>query len=165
MATKTNFDKIKLFEPSAMRGLAHRYERVFDQRVFEDGKDYRGKQFPEYKTSYKKLLAKDFTKKDGGRYKGYEGGSLTTGGKKVSKRLPELRGITRDSLKPGKVGTDYFQLVFTGEGGFLADALSKKGRDFIEDIPSKEKTWLIKELGKLVDKQYDKIPDVINLGK
>ena len=165
MATKNGFNKIKLWEPDKLMGLARKYKGVYEQRVFDHGKDYQGKQFPAYSTSYKRLLNKDYRKKDGGRYKGFEGRSLTTGGVKISKRPPELTQDVRNNLKVGKVGTDYFQLQFTGKSGAIVDALSKKGRDFVEDVPNNEKDYILRELGKLVDKQYKKIPNVIVVGR
>ena len=165
MANKNNFNKIKFWEPNKLRGLGERYKTIFIDRVEDQGKDYRGKQFPRYSKGYAKLLAKDFRKKDGGRYKGFEGMALTTGGSKVSKRQFKLRGLTIANFRVKKVTTDTVTMGWTGEAGAIVDGNAKKGRNIIDGIPSKELSWWVKELGKLVDREYKKIPPVINLGR
>lgn len=159
---KNNFDKVQFWQPNILKGIAERYRGVFIQRV-RDGKDYKGQRFKRYSSGYTKLLQNDFRKKSGGRYKGYEGISLETGGSKTSKRPLFLRGISVPAIKVKKATKDSVTIGWDGEAGAIIEGQANKGRDIINDIPPKEKTWWIRELGKEIDKQFKKIPDVINI--
>lgn len=162
----TGFDKLQFWQPDKLLGLAQKYRTVFIRRVTEEGKDYKGRPFKNYSKGYSKLLGKDFRKLDGSRYKGFEGMSLATSGAKVSRRQFRLRGITMFSgFKVNKAVTDGFTLTWDGEAGAIVEGNARKGRNIIDDIPDREKDYLLRELGKLVDKEFNKIPDIINLGR
>lgn len=68
MATKNGYDKVKIFEPSLVRGVAEKHKTVMLKRV-ESGLDYRGQKFPGYSESYTELIGRRFNKKSGGAIK------------------------------------------------------------------------------------------------
>lgn len=160
---KNNLNKIKMFTPSRLRGVAERHKALFFDRVTEKGLDYKGRPFPKYSKAYLKLLGKDYRKESGERYKGFENLPLSTSGQKIGKRQFNLRGLTMANFRVRKVNSDGYYLGWDGEPAAIVEGNAKKGRDIINDIPDSEKEFVVKELGLLVDKEFDKIPGVINI--
>lgn len=157
-----SFTKVKFFNPKRLRRVAERHKSMMYERVLS-GKDYRGRQFPKYSKGYNKLLRKDFRKKDGQRYSRYAGVPLTTGGNKISQRPLNLRGLTMSNFRVRSVRKDSWISGWDGEAASIVEGQARKGRDVISDIPNNEKDFVVRELGFLIDKEIDKIPNVINI--
>jgi len=159
---KNPTEKIKFFPIEGMRRIAQKYYGVFVKRVTIEGKDYQGNQLPPYKPSYKKMLEKDFRKKSGGRIKGYEGVSLTTGDAKIARRPLKLRGLTMGPglFKIGAVTNSAIEFEWSGEAGMIIEAQAEKGRNVIDGMPAKESAMIEKWIGDLYDEQEKKIPNV-----
>lgn len=155
--------KVKIFDPKYMMKLAARHVTVFNNRVTKKAEDAEGDPLPEYSDSYQKLLRKDFKKKDGSRYKGYQGYSLTTGGDKIARRPFRLRGLTMRNLKARKAGSDYYEIGWTGNPALIVQGNKDRDenpRDIISDIPDKEWQWVLRQLGKGLDKEWAKLKNV-----
>ena len=149
-------DKIKIFPKEVMQKLAIRFVGVFSKRVTVSGIDAHGKPLPPYSEGYRKLLESDFKGKDGKRYKGYGGISLTTGGGKISRRPFILRGkgITVSGLKHRKSDNDSFNVGWRGIDASVVEGNAARGRDIISDIPDNEKEWMTIFLANNVEQQY-----------
>jgi len=158
-----NLDKIKLFDPRRLRGVAEQHRKIFHTRVTEKAKDYQGHGFKKYSESYDKRLSTDFRKKDGSRYAGYQGVQLTTSGTKRNKRQFLLTGKTMDAFHVTKVAKDHYVLSWSGEAAGVVDGNAKRGRNIIDGIPDNEMNRVVGWLGKLVDKEFEKIPDVTRI--
>jgi len=156
--------KIKIFDPKKLRKLAADHVGLIYQRVTDDGSDAKGRKFPPYSEAYKKLLFKDFKKKDGSRYKGYEKGSLTTGAGKVANRPFMLRGLTMKDLKPITSDNDSYTIGWHNpEAATIVwgnAKRAKKRRDIISDFPDREWKWILRRLGKNVDDEWSKVKNV-----
>jgi len=164
MAKKNlNMDKVKFFDPKGLRKVAERHRKLFHVRVTEKGKDYKGNQFKSYSKEYDDLLSRDFRKKDGGRYAGFEGTSLETSGTKRSKHTFILRGDTMANFHVSKVVRDHYVLSWTGEAGAIVDGNAKEGRNIKDGIPDDEQTYVVNQLGLLIDKEFKKIPNVTRI--
>lgn len=162
LAKRHNFDKVEIFNTSVLRRVAERHLSLMYQRVL-NGRDYRDRQFPKYSSGYEKLLGNDFRKKDGTRYARYRGLPLTTGGNKIAKRPLLLRGLTMGNLRVRSVRKDSWVSGWDGEAGGIVEGQARKGRDVISGVPESEEQFIIRELGKALDKEIDKIPNIINL--
>jgi len=164
MAKKNlNMDKIKFFEIKGLRRVAERHRAKFICRVTEDGKDYRGSNLPRYSKEYDERLRKDYRNKDGRRYSGFEGISLTTSGAKRSKRQFILTGNTMSNFHVSKVARDHYVLSWNGEAGSIVDGNAKKGRNIKDGIPDDEMAFVTREVGFLVDKEFKKIPNITRI--
>lgn len=164
----TGLEKIRIFPQLGMMQIADKYLTVYYKRVFSPGgKDKDGNRFPAYSPGYKKLLSRDFKRiKDSKRLKGYGQYSLTTGGSKLSTRPLYLRGLTAKNTRRRTCTSEYFEIGWDGEAATIMKAQAESGRDAINDIPNKEKDWVINEIGKLFDKEVaQKVKDrtVINI--
>ena len=160
MAKKNlNMDKIKIFDPALMRKVASMHVGLVRRRATEKGLDFRGKQFPPYSTDYAKLLAKDFRKKGGGRYKGFEGVSLVTSGSKQSKHLFVLTGITMSGLQVISVDKRSYTMGWRGEDAEVIIGNAKRGRNLKDGVPTGEKDQAVDRLEQGLAKEFKKIPN------
>ena len=151
-------DKIKIFSPDIFKKMSVKYIPMFRKRVTKNALDAKGNPLPPYSEGYKKLLKKDFRKKDGSRYKGYTGYPLTTGGSKISRRPFILRGkgITMTGLKYRKADSDSITIGWRDPDAQVVEGNEARGRDIISDIPDKEKKWIADFLASNVEEQYRK---------
>lgn len=152
--------KVKYFDPKKVKKIAQRHVTKMMDRVFQKGLDKDGNQFPAYSESYKKLINKDFRRKDGKRYKGYEQIPATTAGK-ISKRNPRLRGLTAKKFRAVSWHKDYYEIGWTvGEFASIMKWLEESGRDAVSGIPSKEFDWVANQFGLTAESEWRKMKNV-----
>ena len=158
--SKTNLEKVKYFDPKGLRKLAEEHRALFKVRVTETGEDYTGAKFKAYSEGYTKLINAKFQKKDGSRLARYR--EATVGGKTTDPKF-RLSGKTMSNFLVRKVKTDSWTVGWKGEPAAIVQGNkdASPSRDIIKDLPPKEWNYIIKGLGKLVDKEWKKIPNVI----
>ena len=164
MADKMGFSKLEFFPKSFMRWLAARHVPVFKKRV-EGGLDYKGRRFRGYTQKYREVKARSFTSKDTGeRYK-YPRAPISSN--KVTTPDLTLTGHMLRNLKRRSYNKTEFVIGFDGENAEKVQGNRDSGRNIIDDIPNKEKDFLVKLLGKEVEKQFrTKLKNVtITVGK
>lgn len=158
-----NLDKLKYFDPKRLTKIANLHVGKFFLRVTKEGRDYKGNQFKPYSKDYLKLLEKDFRKKNGGRYAGYEGIALNTSGEKRSKRPLELRGLSMNNLRVRGSAKDSYTIGWDGEPAAIIEGNARKGRNVIDDLPPDEWQWVVDQLGDAVEDEWKKVPNVTRI--
>lgn len=164
MADKMGFSKIELFPKSFMRWLAARHVPVFKARV-EGGLDYKGKRFKIYKTDYAILKGSGFVSDITGiRYK-YPLAPISS--KQAFPPDLTLTGHMLRNLKRRSYKKTEYVIGFDGENAEKVQGNKDNGRNIIDNIPNKEKDFLLKLLGEEVEKQFrTKLKNVtITVGK
>ena len=159
MSKVKGFDKVKYFNPKDMRKLAHKHLTIFFKRVTKKGQDYKGTKFKKYSDSYTDLINKKFLKKDGSRLEGYKEAAI---GVKTTDPNLVLRNKTMNNFDVRGADKDSYTLGWTSEAARIIDSLAsaKPPRDVKKGVPSKEMDQVVKLLGKIVDKEWTKIPNV-----
>lgn len=166
MPNSTGLEKIKLFPEQDVRTIANTHLGVFYKRVAQYGLDYQGQKFPPYSEAYEKLLVKNFRKKDGSRYKGFEQIAISSGQEKIARRQLVLRGLTMKNLRLRRVGKDFYVIGWDGEAASIIDGNAGKGRDVMSGIPQKESDFVAKQFTHSIDKQAAKLKNIkIRVGK
>jgi len=152
--------KVKYFDPRKVKLIAQRHVTKMYDRVFRKGLDHQGNQLPAYSDSYKKLIKKDFRRKDGKRYKGYGQIPATTTGK-ISRRPLYLRGLTAKAFRAVSWHKDYYEIGWNqGEYASIMKWMEDSGRDAVSGIPNKEFEWVANQYGIAAEREWKKIKNV-----
>jgi len=148
--------KLKYYPRKVVKQISAKHLTLFKRRVVTEGRDAKGKEFPEYSTKYKELKASGMKKKSGGRLKGYEGIRIST---EVNKPNFKLRGLTMINLRKRNIKPQSYKLGWRGEAAAIvegnADRIKKK-RDIINDIPDDEMNKVVRMLANAIEKQHRK---------
>jgi hypothetical protein len=162
----TGIEKIKIFPAASMRQIADKYLTVYYKRVFmPGGRDKTGARFPKYSKSYAALIVRDFRRtrtdkrgKAGERLKYYKDLPASTIGGKLGTRPLFLTGKTSKNMRRRTCTSEYFEIGWDSENDAAAimKGNAERGRDAINDIPNKEKDWIIDQMGKIFDDEVAK---------
>ena len=160
MPKSMNIEKIKIMPVKCMRKVQGLHHRKAFHRITEKGEDKDGRQFKPYSEKYRELKAGDFKRKrDGKRYKGFEGIPLST---QTSPPNFRLTGKTMTNFKPLQADKTKYGLGWTGEAAKIVSGNKDQGRDVL-GVPKDEMKWVLKKLMPCFDKHMQLTMKDINI--
>ena len=163
MADKMGLSKIEIFPKSAMRLSAARHITIFKKRV-QGGLDYQGKRFKIYTNKYMTLKSNKFvSEKTGKRYK-YPRAPIASN--QIFPPDLTLTGAMLRNLRRRSYSKTDYVIGFDGESAEKVDGHQNRGRNIVDNIPNKEKAFIVKLLGQNIDRQFKKLKNItITVGK
>jgi len=163
MAKEPGFSKLEVFPKAVMRWMSTQHIPFFKLRV-EGGMDYKGKRFKIYTNKYMIAKSDGFkSSRTGKRIPSMKQGSLNT---QVFPPNLTLTGLMLKNLKRTGYDKTSWTIGFRGEPAEKVLGNKEQGRNIIDDLPDKEKAFLVNLLAKQMDKQFRKLKDVtITVGK
>jgi hypothetical protein len=163
VADKMGLSKVKLFPAAAMGKIANLHVPVLKRRV-QGGLDGYGKRFKIYTRQYMEAKSDGFkSKRTGKRISSMKQRSLNT---QVFPPNLTLTGLMLSNLKRRFYNKREYKIGWDGEAAEKVQGNADNGRNIIDEIPDKEKTFLVKLLEKEVGKQFKKLKNVtITVGK
>jgi hypothetical protein len=157
MADKMGLSKIQLFPANEMARIANLHIPVFKRRV-QGGIDAYGRRFKIYTNKYMTLKSNKFKSEVTGKRYAYPKARISSG--QVYPPNLTLTGFMLQNLKRRSYNKHEYVLGWTGEEAEKVQGNADNGRDIISDVPNKEKDFIIKLLGKAVDKELRKLKNV-----
>ena len=163
MSDKMGLSKIKIFPVDVMGRIANEHITAFNKRV-EGGIDAKGKKFKSYTPSYAEYKRSGFkSKRTGKRIPSLAQGSLD---RQTNPPNLKLTGLMMRNLHRKSYKKDHYVIGFTGEPAEKAQYNEAMGRDIINNIPDKEKKFIVDRLEKNLGIQFNKLKNVtITIGK
>jgi len=148
------WSKIDVFPKSFMRLLAAKHIPFLKKRV-KRGLDYKGRVFKPYDPEYVEYKTSRFrSKREGnkGRIKSMKGQRISS----TRAHPPDLTvtGQMLNNLSRKKYSKRHFTIGWVGEAAEKVQYNKEMGRNIMDDIPNREKRFLIRLLGKAMEKQF-----------
>jgi len=157
---KMGWHKIKVFPKSMMAKLAVNHIPFMQNRVQKLSMDYKGHTFKPYDPSYVEYKASRFkSKRTGKRIPSMAGKSI----KSTRMHPPDLTvtGMMLKNLQRKRYDHKSYVIGWTGEEADKVEYNKNMGRNIIDDVPNREKKFLVKLLEKDMMKQFrTKLKDV-----
>ena len=146
-----------------MLGTADLHVPFFKARV-QGGMDARGKRFKIYTPKYLELKSNKFHSPITGER--YAHPKARVSSSQVYPPDLTLTGLMLQNLKRRSYSKTEWVIGFDGEAAEKVQGNRDHGRDIMTNIPNKEKDFLLRQLGKLVDKEFRKLKNVtLTVGK